>query len=238
MQFPRKGVQGMQNRGARRSGFSLLELLIVMVVMMVVTVASFPTISKTMQGIRLQSSTQNLASLLQRTRILAVRANGFYSIVFTATSSGGQEACIDVDFSSGCSSGDPTIALASNVSLVTNGTGPSTAQITCGSVSTTCPTGFTGLNYVPEAANVPPSYNARGLPCVGNPATTQPTPTGSTGTNVCNEWDTSGASPQPVGFVFKLQYSGTNSTTYSAIAVTPSGLVTTWTYNGSSWTQQ
>lgn len=230
----------MQNRRTGRSGFSLLELLIVMVVMMVVTVAAFPTISKTMQGIRLQSSTQNLASLLQRTRILAVRANGFYSIVFTATSSGGQEACIDVDFSGGCSSGDPTIALASNVSLVTNGSGPSTAQITCGTLPTVavCPTGFTGLNYVAEAANVPPSYNARGLPCVGNPATTQPTPTGSSGTNVCNEWDTSVTPSQPVGFVFKLQYSGTNSTTYSAIAVTPSGLVTTWMYNGSSWTQQ
>ena len=230
----------MQNRRTRRSGFSLLELLIVMVVMMVVTVAAFPTISKTMQSIRLQSSTQNLASLLQRTRILAVRSNGYYSIVSHTFSSGGQEVCIDTNYagSAGNCAGETAIAFASNVSLVTNGSGPSTAQITCGPLTTTCPTGFTGLNYAPEAATVLPSYNARGLPCVGNPPSTQPTPSGTGGTNVCNEWDTSGATPQPVGFVYKLQYAGTNSTTYAAVAVTPSGLVTTWMYNGSSWTQQ
>lgn len=227
----------MQRRRARRSGFSLLELLIVMVVMMVVTVAAFPIISKNLQIIRLQSSAQNVASLLQRTRIQAVKANSFYSVVFNATSSGGQEACIDLDYSTTCSSGEPTIVLASNVSLVTNGSGPSIAQITCGTLPTTtpCPTGLTGLNYAAEAATVPASYNARGLPCVGNPATTQP---GTGSSNVCNEWDNNVTPSQPVGFVYLLQSVGTNSNTYAAVSVTPAGLVGVWLYNGSSWAQQ
>jgi len=226
----------MQKRRARRSGFSLLELLIVMVVMMVVAVAAFPIISKNLQIIRLQSSAQDLASLLQRTRIQAVKANGFYSVVFTTFSNGGQEACIDLDYSGGCTSGEPTIVLASNVTLITNGSGPSTAQITCGALTTSCPTGFTGLNYVAEGATVPASYNARGLPCVGNPATTQPNPSGSV--KVCNEWDTNVTPSQPVGFLYLLRYAGSNSNTYAAVSVTPAGLVTVWLYNGSSWAQQ
>lgn len=228
----------MQKRRARRSGFSLLELLIVMVVMMVVAVAAFPIISKNLQIIRLQSSAQDVASVLQRTRIQAVKANGFYSVVFTTFSNGGQEACIDLDYSGGCTSGEPTIVLASNVTLITNGSGPSTAQITCGALTTSCPTGFTGLNYVAQGATVPASYNARGLPCVGNPATTQPTPSGSSGTNVCNEWDSSVSPSRPVGFLYLLRYAGSNSNTYAAVSVTPAGLVTVWLYNGSSWAQQ
>jgi len=123
------------------------------------------------------------------------------------------------------------VALASNVSLITDGSGPSTSQITCGALTTTCPNGFTGLNYFSQPANAFASYNNRGLPCVGNPATTEPNPT----TTACKEID---PNAKAVGFLFEFQYSTGNGKTYAAVTVTPSGLVSEWSYNGSSWGQQ
>jgi type II secretory pathway pseudopilin PulG len=219
----------MGNRQTR-TGFSLLELLICLAVMMVVTVAAFPTISKNLQVFKLQSSAQDVATLLQRTRILAVKNNSFYSVVF-ATIRGSNYACIDVNYNGACDAGESMVALSGNVSLVTDGSGPSTAQITCGALTSPCPAGFTGLNYFNQPATVDASYNNRGLPCVGNPPSTEPSPA----TNPqCNE--TSGGNA--VGFLYLLQYAGTGGKTYSAVTVTPSGLVGVWLYSGTSWGQQ
>src|SRR6185437_8394548 len=120
-------------RGKR--GFSLLELLICLAVMMVVTVAALPTISKNMGVIRLQSSAQDVATLAERARILAVKNNTTYSIVF-ANVNGVQEACIDTNFNGGCEATEPMVALARSVSLVTDNSGPSPNQTTCGPVGT------------------------------------------------------------------------------------------------------
>jgi type II secretory pathway pseudopilin PulG len=214
-----------------KQGFSLLELLICMAVMMVVTVAAIPTISRTLQVVKLQSSAQDFATLLQRARILAVKNNTTYSIVVPGVANGIQIACIDsISPPNGaCDATEPMVALSGNVSLVTDGSGPSTNQITCGPLTTACPAGFTGLNFAPQAANAFASYNDRGLPCVGNPATTEPSGT------ICNERD---PTLKPVGFLFVFQYAGANARSYSAVTVTPSGLVSEWSYNGSSWGQQ
>ncbi len=223
----------MNKRCAGPSGFSLLELLICLAVMMVVTVAAFPTISKTLGVIKLQSSAQDVAGLLQRARIRAVKSNSFYSVIIANVPTGGQQACIDLNYNGQCDVTEPLVQLSSNVSLVTDGSGPSTAQITCGNVGTgACPANFTGLNYVPQPVTVLDSYNARGLPCVGNPATTEPNPAGSP---QCNEFDATNA---PVGFRYKFQYAGSNGNTYAAVTVTPSGLVSVWLYSGTTWGQQ
>jgi prepilin-type N-terminal cleavage/methylation domain-containing protein len=225
----------MDSRPNRQAGFSLMELLICMAVMMVVTVAAFPTISKNLHVYRLQSSAQELATLMQRARILAVRNNTTYSLAFV-TANGTHEACIDLNHdltssSTACDSGDPMVALASNVSVVTDGSGASTSQITCGSLTTTCPSGFTGLNYFAQGQTAYISYNDRGLPCVGSSATTEPNPSSTP----CTATDSNG---HAVGFVTELQYAGSSGKSYAAVSITPSGLVNTWTYDGSNWEQQ
>ena len=224
----------MEYRPRSQSGFSLMELLICMAVMMVVTVAAIPTISRTLQAVKLQSSAQDFATLLQRTRILAVKNNTSYSIVVPAPVNGMQIACIDsISPPNGaCDATEPMVALSGNVSLVTDGSGPSTNQITCGAVGTgTCPANFTGLNYQPQPVNAFTSYNNRGLPCVGNPVTTEPNPSLA----ACKERDPGG---NAVGFVFLFQYAGATARSYAAVTVTPSGLVSEWSYNGASWGQQ
>ena len=220
----------MDTRRTRQKGFSLLELLICLVVMMVVTVAAFPTINKTLQIFKLQSSAQDVATLLQRARILAVRNNTTYSILFTAPVNGFQEACIDTNWNGVCDPTEPNVALARNVSLVTDGSGVSPAQITCGALTTNCPAGFTGLNYQQQGANVPASYNDRGLPCIGTPANAEPLPNNTACKELVNN--------TPTGFLYKFQYQGANGTTYAAVTVTPSALVGVWLYSGTAWGQQ
>jgi len=212
-----------------KRGFSLLELLICLVVMMVVTVAAFPTISKTMQAIRLQSSAQDVGTLAERARILAVKNNTTYSIVF-ATINGVQIACIDTNYDGTCGAAEPQVALAKNVSLVTDGSGPSPNQITCGPVGTgNCPQGFTGLNYQPQGPTAFVSYNDRGLPCIGPVPTNEPV-----GTR-CDEL----VNGNPTGFLYKFVYVGGNSPTYAAISITPTGLVSEWLNSGgANWGEQ
>jgi prepilin-type N-terminal cleavage/methylation domain-containing protein len=219
----------MENRRKRQNGFSLLELLICLVVMMVVTVAAFPTISKTMQVIRLQSSAQDVGTLAERARILSVKNNTTYSIVF-AVINGVQIACIDTNYDGACGAAEPQVAMAKNVSLVTDGSGPSPNQITCGPVGTgACPQGFTGLNYQPQGPTAFVSYNDRGLPCIGPVPTIEPV-----GTR-CDEL----VNGNPTGFLYKFVYVGGNSPTYAAITITPTGLVSEWLNSGgANWGEQ
>jgi len=213
-------------RGQR--GFSLLELLICLAVMMVVTVAAFPTINKNLQIIRLQSSAQDVATFAERARILSVKNNTTYSIVFT-TVNNVQVACIDTNYDGTCGLAEPAVAMAKYVSLVTDGSGPSPNQITCGPVgSMACPAGFTGLNYVQQGPTAFVSYNDRGLPCVGPVPTNEPI-----GTR-CDEV----VNGNPIGFLYKFVYVGANNPTYAAITITPTGLVSEWLYNGASWGEQ
>jgi prepilin-type N-terminal cleavage/methylation domain-containing protein len=219
----------MENRRKWQNGFSLLELLICLVVMMVVTVAAFPTISKTMQVVRLQSSAQDVATLAERARILAVKNNTTYSIVF-ATINGVQIACIDTNYDGTCGNAEPQVAMAKFVSLVTDGSGPSPNQITCGPVgSVACPPGVTGLNYAQQGPTAFVSYNDRGLPCVGPVPTNEPI-----GTR-CDEL----FNGNPVGFLYKFVYVGANSPSYAVITITPTGLVSEWLNSGGAkWGEQ
>lgn len=221
----------MENRPTRQSGFSMLELLICLAVMMVVTVAALPTISKNMGVIRLQSSAQDVASLAERARILSVKNNTTYSILFPAPVNGVQTACIDTNFNGACDVTEPMVALAKNVSLVTDGSGPNPAQIVCGPNPnvTPCPAGFTGLNYPPQGPTAIVSYNDRGLPCIGPVPTNEPI-----GTR-CDELP----GGNPVGFLYKFVYAGGNSPTYAALTITPTGLVSEWlNTGGANWGEQ
>ncbi len=218
----------------------MVELMAVVAIMLVVFTMGIPTMVRTIGNIRGRSSAESLAGLMQSARASAAKNNRFYTLIPASLGGGITKVCIDSNWNSGCDSGEPSVELARNVVFVNSG-GPSTALITCGATlgPATCPTGYTGLNFTPEARTVYPSFNARALPCVGNPPTTQPTYPGT----LCYTNDQSQAGTPPVGFLYVLQYNGMFTPSYTAIAVTPAGRVTVWTYSGKdgsgndTWTQ-
>ena len=218
-------------------GFSLMELLIVLAIAMVISAAAYPSFTRTMQVMRLRSSAEAAGGLLQRARMLAVRDNRFYSLISASLSGGSvQQLCIDLNWNQSCDAGEPIVELASNVSPITTGL-PDTTMITCGPAANAvaCPSGYSGgLNFAAQAQTVFPSYNARGLPCVGNPVTPPPI----WPSQRCFQTDPSG---NPVGFVRVFRYTTGNNNSYAALSVTPAGLVTVWLYNpssGGTWAQQ
>ncbi len=210
-------------RSAQR-GFTLIELMIVLIIMMVVAAVAVPQVMRTLQVIRTRSSADEIAGLIQKIRQQAVKDNKFYTGVSSPLNIT-IKACLDANYNGLCDTTEYTVGLADYMNW--SGAPPDTSLITCGPLGPNlCPAGYPpGLNYVPEPQTVLPSYNARGLPCVNktNPATEPKYPT-----DQCVQTDpTTGL---PVGFLYVLNYQGTQG--YAAIAVTPAGRVTAWTYSG------
>jgi hypothetical protein len=104
--------------------------------------------------------------------------------------------------------GEPSIQLQRNVSLVTNGGIPAIP--------------VASLGFTPQATTAQVNFNARGTPCVlvnGN----------------CSSWDSNGAAPNPVGFVYYLRAPLGSGSSWSAVSIGPSGRFRAWSYNNATW---
>jgi type II secretory pathway pseudopilin PulG len=202
-------------------GFTLLEVTVVSALLLIAAAMIVPNLMRASQGIQLRGSALSVAYLFQQARGQSVSSNRAYPIILGAATGNARvlTACADMNGNNSCDRGEPSIELAADIRVVTNG--PSTASITCGSVGTgACPGGVTGLNYQPQPQDTLPSFNARGLPCVGAP--------------VCSNFD---ANQLPVGFLYTLQYSNANM--YAAVSVTPAGRINVWSYQAGNgrWIQ-
>lgn len=208
----------------RQRGFTLIELVIVMVIIVVMAAFAVPQILRTVSIVRTRSSADEVGGLVQKIRQQAVKDNRFYTGV--SNNIGATiKACVDANYNGNCDPTEFSVGLADYMSWAA--APPDTSLITCGPLGPApCPPGYPpGLNFVPEPQNVLPSYSPRGLPCVNrvNPAVQPKYPA-----DQCVQTDP--ATGLPVGFLYVLNYNGTQS--FSAIAVTPAGRVTTWTYSG------
>ncbi len=202
----------------RHSGFSLIELLVVIAVIMVVAAMATPDVMSAIYNIRLRGAAGNVAGLLQTCRQAALHDNRYYTIK-TATVTGAQGAYVDLNYNDGFDNAAPTpeplIQFPANVNVVSAGA-PNTANL----INQCCAT------FTPQPGGVLPSFNSRGLPCVG---LTNPPPANS----LCNIRDAGG---NTVGFVFFLnQTRPFGAVGWAAVSVTPAGRVRVWTYSGSSW---
>jgi type IV fimbrial biogenesis protein FimT len=74
----------MKMRRKCESGFSLLELVIVVVIVVIVTAMAVPNIFNIIYNIRLRSSVQTVAGMMQTCRMLAVRDNRYYFVRYAA----------------------------------------------------------------------------------------------------------------------------------------------------------
>ena len=205
----------------RQSGFSLLELLVVLAIIMVIAAMATPNMINAINNIRLRGSAGEVAGLLQQCRQVAVRNNRYYTVRPT-NFAGAQGAFVDLNYNTTFDNvppaPEPLIQFAANVTVVGAGA-PNTANLFANA--------FTPA-FVPQAAGVLPSFNARGLPCVGPAGGTPPAPP-----SVCNIRDPGG---NTVGFVYYLnQTRPFGAVGWAAVTVTPAGRIRVWTYSGSTW---
>lgn len=193
----------------RQAGFSLVELLIVAAVMLVVGAMAAPSFFNAIDTYKMRSSAMDMAGLVQRARLRAVKDNATYAVrtqVVTLNSVPYTQVYIDVNGNGSQDNGERMIQLPANITL------PSSGNPTLNN---------TTLVFTPQAAGTAVSFNGRGLPCV-------------VVTTNCSNWDAGG---NQVGFVYFLQDTKNSGSSWAAISVSPAGRVKVWTWNShtSSW---
>ena len=192
----------------KTQGFTLLEVMIVLAVTLIIGSLAVPKMMATFNDIRLRYVATNISGLLQSARIQAVRRNTFFAIQ-PGVQAGGPIYYIDKP-GAGYAPGDFMVAIDPTV-VVTQG--PITAAPNAGAF-------IAGLNFAVDPAADPPSFSARGLPCIGTPA----------------------ACPQVPGQGFVMFMSravGSGNTPWVAVVVNPSGHIQIWSSDGAgNWIQR
>lgn len=186
------------NTQKRTRGFSLLELMLVVAVVMILASVSVPGLMKTVSDISLRYTASDFASLLQTARMRAVRKNTFYSVQ-AGTLASGQAIYYIEKPGAAYVNGDPLMPVDRNLTI----------SLGAGSGAPNETAFLASLAFTVNPAINAPSFNARGLPCIGTPAACP--------TNTTN------------GFVIFMSKSALlGNSPWAAVAVNPSGRVQLW----------
>jgi prepilin-type N-terminal cleavage/methylation domain-containing protein len=193
-----------------RRGFTLLELLIVIAVIAVLGALTVPRMMTAVNDISLRYVASDLSGLLQSARMQSVKQNTFYSTQAGTDASGAPIYYI----------GKPTAAYAAgNILLPIN---PNvTVRQGPGSGAPNEAAFIAGLLFTVDANNGDaPSFNARGLPCVG-------------AANSCT-------AVLGQGFVLFVSKPGIlGNIPWAAVVVNPSGHIQIWTCDAAgTWIQR
>jgi prepilin-type N-terminal cleavage/methylation domain-containing protein len=208
-----RGKHGATSGKALSSaGFSLIELLVVAAIVLVVSAFAIPTLTTTMDGIRLRGTTGSATNIAQRCRMQAAKRNLYQRLHFATVGS-------------------------RVVLFVTDGTDAAVAPLTTDktlwaqywfSGEFSIPGAPTGAGAPPQLTstqmwgtatapniNVDPYFNARGLPCLPDVVT-----------GVCGP---------TIGFVYYYRYQSGGRTRWAANSISPAGRIESWIWNGNAW---
>jgi prepilin-type N-terminal cleavage/methylation domain-containing protein len=195
----------------KSQGFSLIELMLVVAVVIILAALTVPHMLNIVSDISLRYVAQDFGGLVQSARIQAVRKNTFYTIQQGTLPAGTPVYYIDIPKAGVYTNGDPVLPLSASVTIHP-GTGSGAPNETAFIASLT--------NFTVNPGIDPPSFNARGLPCVA-------------ALNSC---------PQTPGqgfVVFMSKATITGNVPWAAVVINASGHVQFWTsdVNG-TWIQR
>lgn len=208
----------------RESGFSLMEVVIVLSIVLVVSALATPSIISSVAAVKMTSTAQAFASLLQDARMKAARDNKTYGVSCVQTDNT-NPAAID-----GCkilfidTDGSGTLNMSGNLSKM-----ELDIQVASAVKFTTTPPGTTvdsSLSYSPNptAASVTPVgmayFNPRGLACQFESGKC---------VNITS-------ANKPTGFLYYMTSRDVlGNTHYVAVSVSPSGRIKVWKFDGTVW---
>ena len=191
------------------AGFSLIELLVVVAVVLVISAFAIPTLTTTMDSIRVRGALGSASNLVQRCRIQAIKRN-VYQRLHVSTVNGRVVLFITDGTDPAASPTQAGNSLSSQFWLSNEFSIPGAPTGTPPKLTTLQ---MWGSNAVNLFENQDPYFNSRGMPCqvAGNTCAT-------TG-----------------GFVYYYQYQSTGRTKWSATSISPAGRIESWIWNGTSW---
>ena len=197
------------------SGFSLTELLVVMAILLVIAAMAVPNVITAIADIRLRSSAQAVAGLLQQVRLKAVSDNRYYTA--RAGGSGTNRYGYLDSTGTGAADGSGNGSYDSREYLVQLSGTVNFAQSGNPSFDTTKYLGFTPIT---GDSPLRVSFNSRGLTCKASGTT-------------CSTLN-GGA---PVGYLYFLtDIRATGGSGWQAVSVSPAGRIKVWVWaGGSSW---
>jgi prepilin-type N-terminal cleavage/methylation domain-containing protein len=221
----------MKHRTQR--GFSMIELLVVIAIILVVSAMALPSMNRSINTIRLRSGMSDIAGLLQKGRMEAVRSNRIM-VVRSGTLDDGLTPIFYVDGANDPSKKvqqiskyqdlareqwEPLIAVNKDITIEDPSSAPSFDSDK-----------LLGYAAAGNAATpVAVAFNQRGLPCI-----IQAQSSGFvTSCDLGAGYGVSQTSTAAYQYFFK--YKSTFGTLWGSITVTPAGRVRVWTWNGTEW---
>jgi prepilin-type N-terminal cleavage/methylation domain-containing protein len=205
-------MRTLRNDSASTAGFSLIELLVVVAIVLVVTAFAIPTMTTTMDGIRLRGTLGSASNIVQRCRIQAIKRNVYQRLHFATV--GNQVVLFVTDGTDAAAS--PAAAgnsLASQLWLGNEFSIPG-APTGGGAPPALTNTQMWGTGAVNLYTNIDPYFNSRGLPCL---------PAAGAGCTTTG------------GFVYYYRYQSASRTRWAATSISPAGRIESWQWNGTSW---
>jgi len=203
-------------RAGSSAGFTLIELLVVVAIVLVTAAFAIPTLTTTMDGIRLRGTLGSASNIVQRARIQAIKRNAYQQLHFS-NACGGQVVLFVTDGTDGAAcpaaagnSLSSQLWLSAEFSIPGTPTGAGAPpQLTTKQMWGTA---AVFLHTNPDD----PHFNSRGLPCW--PGVGGGTACGPNG-----------------GFVYYYRYQSAGRTRWAATSISPAGRIESWFWNGTSW---
>jgi prepilin-type N-terminal cleavage/methylation domain-containing protein len=214
--LPEPGITSARDRKCGHSafspGFSLIELLVVLAVALVVSAIAIPTLTTTMDGVRLRGALGSASNIAQRSRTQAIKRNTYQRLHFATCANQVVLFVTDGTDAAACPAAAVT-PVASQVWFSNNFSIPG-APAGGGAPPALTSLIMWGVGGLVPHVNTPLYFSSRGLPCWVN------------GTACTSDGQ---------GFVYYYRYQNAGHTRWAATSVSPAGRIQSWIWNGTTW---